>query len=67
MGASDDRWRKSSRSGGQGGACVEVASLDDTVAVRDSKDLDGPSLAFGRAAWRVFAVRVKANEFDPER
>jgi hypothetical protein len=35
-------WRKSSRSGGNGGACVELASVG---AVRDSKDPAGPILS----------------------
>ena len=61
---SEIQWRKSSRSGGQGGNCVEVAALPLAVAVRDSKDPDGSRLAFGVAAWGVFARRVKANEFD---
>ena len=35
-------WRKSSRSNGSGGNCVEVASnLPGIVAVRDSKDPQG--------------------------
>lgn len=35
-------WRKSSRSDGNGGACVEVArNLPGIVAVRDSKDPAG--------------------------
>ncbi|TMQ90719.1 DUF397 domain-containing protein [Actinomadura soli] len=37
-------WRKSSRSGSSGGDCVELASMDSKVAVRDSKDPDGPLL-----------------------
>ncbi|MFI0485551.1 DUF397 domain-containing protein [Actinomadura sp. 9N215] len=64
---SELRWRKSSRSSGQGGNCVEVAELAAVVAMRDSKDPDGPKLALGRAAWRAFADQVKANEFDLER
>lgn len=40
-------WRTSSYSGGNGGACVEVArNLPGIVAVRDSKDRTGPVLAF---------------------
>jgi len=31
------------------------------VAVRDSKDPDGPALAFGPAAWRVFTRHIKAG------
>ncbi|TDD37303.1 DUF397 domain-containing protein [Actinomadura sp. KC06] len=60
-------WRKSSRSSQYGGECVEVAALAPVIAVRDSKDPDGPRLAFGRAAWRAFADQVKADEFDLER
>ena len=58
------RWRKSSHSSGQGGQCVEIAGVAPAVAVRDSKDPGGPRLAFGLAAWRVFADRVKASEYD---
>jgi hypothetical protein len=55
-------WRKSQRSGGNGGACVEVArSLPGTVAVRDSKDPDGPKLVTSPAAWRAFTAGVKAG------
>ncbi|MEH0823523.1 MULTISPECIES: DUF397 domain-containing protein [unclassified Micromonospora] len=53
------RWRKSSRSNGQGGACVEVAdNLPGVVAVRDSKDPGGPALSFDPAAWRAFVSGV---------
>ncbi|WP_081842831.1 DUF397 domain-containing protein [Actinomadura welshii] len=58
------QWRRSSRSGHQGGECVEVAALASAVGVRDSKDPDGARLAFGVAEWRVFARRVKASAFD---
>ena len=39
-------WRKSSYSGGASGNCVEVADANRIVAVRDSRDLQGPVLAF---------------------
>ncbi|RQX05388.1 DUF397 domain-containing protein [Micromonospora inaquosa] len=49
------RWRKSTRSNGSGGACVEVAdNLPGLVAVRDSKDPGGPALVFPPDAWRAF-------------
>ncbi|WP_406367038.1 DUF397 domain-containing protein [Streptomyces sp. NBC_01546] len=35
-------WRKSSYSGNTGGECVEVAAQPCLVAVRDSKNPDGP-------------------------
>ncbi|MFI0353147.1 DUF397 domain-containing protein [Actinomadura sp. 9N407] len=57
-------WRKSSRSGDTGGQCIELAGCPHDVAVRDSKDPDGPKLVFGSAAWNVFARRVKAGQLD---
>ncbi|MEU4338280.1 DUF397 domain-containing protein [Micromonospora lupini] len=49
------RWRKSTRSGSNGGECVEVAdNLPGIVAVRDSKDPHGPALTFTPAAWATF-------------
>ncbi|GGL95466.1 MULTISPECIES: DUF397 domain-containing protein [Micromonospora] len=48
------QWRKSSRSSASGSNCVEVADLSGGLAVRDSKDPDGPVLRFGRDAWRSF-------------
>jgi Domain of unknown function (DUF397) len=58
------QWRKSIRSGGQGGECLEVAGLPRVIAVRDSKDPDGPRLTFSRAAWRAFSGDVKNGTFD---
>ena len=58
-------WRKSSFSSGSGGNCVEVATnLPGVIAVRDSKDPDGPVLTLCLAQWRSFAAGVKLGEFD---
>jgi hypothetical protein len=47
---------KSSHSSGNG-ECVEVArNIPGTVAVRDSKDADGPILRFTPSAWNAFQV-----------
>jgi len=55
-------WRKSSRSNGQGGNCVEVAdNLSGRVLVRDTKDPDGGTLTFGSAAWSAFVELAKAH------
>ncbi|MEQ4300955.1 DUF397 domain-containing protein [Plantactinospora sp. B6F1] len=54
------RWRKSTRSGGNGGSCVEVAdNLPGVVGVRDSKDPTGPALTFGTTAWRAFVALAR--------
>ena len=55
-------WRKSSFSA-QNGACVEAGTAGPAIAVRDSKDPDGPRLAFGPSAWRAFAASLKAGGF----
>jgi hypothetical protein len=47
-------WHKSSYSGSQGDDCVEVAACPGTVHVRDSKDKEGPQLAFSPAEWADF-------------
>ncbi len=53
-------WRKSSYSGGNGGECVEVASTGKPlIAVRDSKDPNGPKLAFTPPMWQSFVQRVR--------
>ncbi|MGC5032596.1 DUF397 domain-containing protein [Micromonospora sp. DT229] len=53
------RWRKSTRSNGGGGACVEVAdNLPGVVAVRDSKDPTGPVLAFTPKSWQAFVTQI---------
>ncbi len=51
------KWMKSSYSA-QEGECVEVAPLPNGVAVRDSKDSDGPVLRFTADEWRAFLARV---------
>ncbi len=57
-------WRKSTYSN-NGGDCVEVAEdLAGVVAVRDSKDPDGPKLIFAPVQWHAFTAAVKARAFD---
>jgi Domain of unknown function (DUF397) len=52
-------WCKSSYSGGNGGGCVEVAPAENDIAVRDSKDPDGPHLQISADGWRTFLARIK--------
>ncbi|GII04624.1 DUF397 domain-containing protein [Planobispora takensis] len=80
MDLSKARWTRSSLSGDNGGNCVEVAELTgvtagprhktghaELIAVRDSKDPDGPALFFTPAEWDAFIGGVKADEFDRSR
>ncbi|WP_420079340.1 DUF397 domain-containing protein [Streptomyces sp. JL4002] len=53
-------WFKSSYSGAEGGDCIEVAGTPDVVHVRDSKQLGGPVLTLGPAAWAGF-VKLAAD------
>jgi len=58
-------WRKSSYSNGNGGNnCVEVAFLDSDVAVRDSKNPEGPSVLFTSRQWGAFVTGAKDGQFD---
>ncbi|POG43215.1 DUF397 domain-containing protein [Streptomyces sp. ZL-24] len=53
-------WRKSSYSADEGGACVEIAAHPAAVHVRDSKDIEGPTLAVAPSAWSAFATYAAA-------
>ena len=55
-------WRKSTRSGTNG--CVEVALDTAEVAVRDSKDRNGPVLQFNAHEWEAFLAGVRNGEFE---
>jgi hypothetical protein len=54
-------WRKSSYSGGNGGACVEVADLPGGSAVRDTRHRDLGHLAFTSAEWSAFLTDVRTR------
>ncbi|KAB2368173.1 DUF397 domain-containing protein [Actinomadura montaniterrae] len=54
-------WRKSSRSGENGGNCVELADAAGAVAVRDSKDPGGPVLLVTRVALRSAVNSARAT------
>ncbi|MDL4772275.1 DUF397 domain-containing protein [Spirillospora sp. NBC_01491] len=58
-----DVWRKSLRSSSEGN-CVEVADVQTAIAVRDSKDPDGPCLVVTRAHWGRLVGRAKRGVYD---
>lgn len=55
-------WRKSSHCANN--TCVEVAILDNQVAVRDSKDPEGSFLLFSREEWTSFLNGARDGEFE---
>jgi hypothetical protein len=57
-------WRKSSASNPSGN-CVEVTALaDGGVAMRNSRDPDGPALVYTRSEMAAFLAGVRNGEFD---
>ena len=59
-------WRKARRSANNG-ACVELAPTAGRILIRDSKDQDGPIIAYSEYSWRLFVAAAKTGNFDPER
>ncbi|TDB90799.1 DUF397 domain-containing protein [Actinomadura sp. KC216] len=52
-------WRKANRSTSNGGNCVEVASIPETVAIRDSKNPNGPKLFLSHNDFRHLTQTLK--------
>ncbi|HZD00431.1 MAG TPA: DUF397 domain-containing protein [Actinomycetes bacterium] len=58
------RWQKSRYSNSQG-TCVEMALLPGgDIAVRNSRDPDGPTLVYTQAEIHALLQGVKDGEFD---
>jgi hypothetical protein len=56
-------WRKSTLS--SAGNCLEVTMADDRIAIRDSKDRNGPILLFSLAEWETFLGAVRRGDLRP--
>ena len=52
-------WRKSSYSGANGGSCVETASDNGAVLIRDTTDRDGATLVFTAEDWAAFTASLR--------
>ena len=60
----DARWIKSRHSNAEGN-CVEVAALTGGgIALRNSRDPDGPALVYTPAEVAAFLAGAKEGEFD---
>ena len=46
------------------GQCVQVASAPGGVAMRDSKDPDGPILLYTRTEFKAFLDGARNGDFD---
>lgn len=58
------KWKKSTRSGGNSGQCVQAAfNIVPHVLVGDSKVPDGPALAVAPGDWVTFTAAAKAGRF----
>lgn len=57
-------WQKSSQSGPYSDNCVEVAFVDNAIAMRDSKNPTGTVLIFNQGEWDAFVAGAKDGEFD---
>lgn len=58
-------WQKSSFSGGNQGACVEVAFAGEGILLRHSRNPSGPVLSFTHTEWLAFLTGARNGEFDP--
>jgi Domain of unknown function (DUF397) len=56
-------WLKA-QSSTHNGACVEIAESAGKIAIRDSKDPDGPILVYTPAEFKAFLSGSRNGEFD---
>jgi hypothetical protein len=63
LGSSRAQWRKSTYSA-NGSACVEIARLAQTVAIRDSKAPDEGRLVLSHDEWSAFLADIKAGRLS---
>ncbi|WP_121433392.1 DUF397 domain-containing protein [Actinomadura pelletieri] len=59
MDLSSVTWRKARKTTENGGNCVEIASVSGTIAIRDSKNPDGPRLTINHNDFRRLIKTIK--------
>jgi len=58
-------WVKATKSGGNGGDCVEMRGHAGAIEVRDTKaNGEGPTLGLTKAAFVSWLDAAKSGEFD---
>ncbi|MFI9844740.1 DUF397 domain-containing protein [Nonomuraea sp. NPDC051941] len=58
-------WRKATKSGSNGGNCIEVAPLPGgRVGLRDTERPDLPAYVVSGSVWAAFIDGAKKGEFD---
>ncbi|WP_307798070.1 DUF397 domain-containing protein [Actinoplanes flavus] len=57
----DVDWRTSTFCGSN--TCIEVARIGDSIAIRDSKDPQGPVQMYSRDEWNAFLDGITGGEF----
>ena len=55
-------WRKATRSGDNGGECVEVASASGRIMIRDTTNRDSVTLSVTPTAWRRLVAMARHDE-----
>ncbi|GAQ58164.1 DUF397 domain-containing protein [Streptomyces acidiscabies] len=61
----DAAWQKASASGAEGD-CVELASYEGLIAIRDSKFPDGPAILCSRSQVTTLLAGVMGDAFNKE-
>ncbi len=54
-------WRKATYSSGNGGNCIEAGNAGRAIAIRDSKDPNGPKIGFTPETWAAFTRALKSK------
>ncbi|MFJ1707759.1 DUF397 domain-containing protein [Kitasatospora sp. NPDC088346] len=57
-------WLSSSQGAAPETGEVQIAFVEGYIAMRDSRDPDGPALVFTPAEWRAFVLGARDGEFD---
>lgn len=58
------RWHRSSQATDPNTGHLEIAFVDEHIAMRSSAELDGPVLVFTPAEWDAFVRGARDGEFD---